>query len=204
MRTAIWAMILAASPAFAGGEVTQGPANACYYDGKVFSNNALIRRDGAKTVCNGTEWKEARDSQCAYDGTYYSQGATIALANGGSSTCEQGNWVDSSCHTYNVGNAPIALSTQPQVQNWEVCMQYDAGTDGPEAGAMVITVRDLVAPTNGPHQFEDVIKGYLPNGSETKTQSCMSVTVGPNQVLAGVKSAGSGPTRKVQVCPAKM
>lgn len=204
MRPLIWATILAASPAFAGGDIMQGPTNACYYDGKAFSLNSLIRRDGAKSVCNGSEWKEAHDSQCAYAGSYYSEGAIIALANGDGSTCEKGNWVDSSCRFYDVGEVPVALPTQMEIQYWTVCMHYDASTDGPEAGAMTITVRDLVAPTNDPHQFEDVIEGYLPNGSATKTQSCMSVTVGTNQVLAGVKSAGSGATRNVQVCPAKM
>ncbi|MEC7962638.1 MAG: hypothetical protein VX201_05150, partial [Pseudomonadota bacterium] len=96
MRLFLCALLLA-SPALAGGAHANPPQNACYYDGKAFTKNAQIVRDGAKTVCEGPNWDEAHDTKCDYAGEPYSQGAIVSTSAGINTMCNKGNWVDTSC-----------------------------------------------------------------------------------------------------------
>lgn len=200
MRLFLCALLLA-SPALAGGEHANPPQNACYYDGKAFTKNAQIVRDGAKNVCDGPDWREAKDTKCAYAGELYSQGAIVSPSAGTNTMCDTGNWVDTACRNYDVPREPLALIVQPNIDRWSVCLVTPSDADPADPGAVRVTVRSTTTPPNGPHLFSDVLVGSVSKGDADATYSCMTVSVGPKDVLAAVNSASKTDPLEVRVCP---
>ncbi|MEM7295414.1 MAG: hypothetical protein AAF330_02120 [Pseudomonadota bacterium] len=89
---------------------------------------------------------------------------------------------------------------RPTTRAWNFCMVYRPMIDGDSPGSVVITVRDPALPSNAPHIESATILGFMPSSESRQSESCVSLDIAQDHVLAAIQTSGKVEGRIVRAC----